>query len=254
MPAVRALARRLGVDVAQVQGTGPGGAVTRADVERAARALADAGPAEPLRGVRRAMAERMARAHAEVVPASLTDEADVDAWPDGTTVLLRLIRAVVAGCRAAPALNAWFDGEQLTRRVLARIDLGVAVDIEDSGLFVPVMRDVGGRSLDDLTAGVARLKDAVRARSIPPDALRGQTITLSNFGSVGGRHAALVVVPPQVAILGAGRLAPRVVAVGTEPRVHHVLPLSLTFDHRAVTGAEAARFLRAVVLDLQAGA
>ena len=252
VPAVRALARRQGVDVAQVQGTGPGGAVTRADVERAARALADAGPAEALRGVRRAMAERMARAHAEVVPASVTDEADVDAWPDGTTVLLRLIRAVVAGCRAAPALNAWFDGEQLTRRVLARIDLGVAVDIAESGLFVPVMRDVGGRSQDDLAAGIARLKDAVRARSIPPEALRGQTITLSNFGSVGGRHAALVVVPPQVAILGAGRVAPRVVAVGAEPRVHRVLPLSLTFDHRAVTGAEAARFLRAVLADLEA--
>ncbi|MCY4024969.1 MAG: dihydrolipoamide acetyltransferase family protein, partial [Acidobacteria bacterium] len=249
---VRALARRLGVDVAQVQGTGPGGAVTRADVERAAQALADAGPAEPLRGVRRAMAERMARAHAEVVPAGVTDEADVDAWPDGTTVLLRLIRAVVAGCRAAPALNAWFDGEQLTRRVLPRIDLGVAVDVEESGLFVPVMRDVGGRSPDDLAAGIARLKEAVRARSIPPEALRGQTITLSNFGSVGGRHAALVVVPPQVAILGAGRAAPRVVAAGGEPRVHRVLPLSLTFDHRAVTGAEAARFLRAVVADLEA--
>ena len=254
VPAVRALARRLGVDVAQVQGTGPGGAVTRADVERAAQALAAAGPAEPLRGVRRAMAERMARAHAEVVPASVTDEADVDAWPDGTTVLLRLIRAVVAGCRAAPALNAWFDGEQRTRRVLPRIDLGVAVDIEESGLFVPVMRDVGGRSQDDLAAGIARLKEAVRARSIPPEALRGQTITLSNFGSVGGRHAALVVVPPQVAILGAGRLAPRVVAAGGEPRVHRVLPLSLTFDHRAVTGAEAARFLRAVVADLEADA
>ena len=254
VPVVRALARRLSVDVAQVQGTGPGGAVTRADVERAARALAGAGPPEALRGVRRAMAERMARAHAEVVPASLTDEADVDAWPDGTTVLLRLIRAVVAGCRAAPALNAWFDGEQLTRRVLARIDLGIAVDVEDSGLFVPVMRDVGGRSQDDLAAGIARLKDAVRARSIPPEALRGQTITLSNFGSVGGRHAALVVVPPQVAILGAGRVAPRVVAAGIEPRVHRVLPLSLTFDHRAVTGAEAARFLRAVLADLEAGA
>ncbi|MCY3843543.1 MAG: dihydrolipoamide acetyltransferase family protein [Acidobacteria bacterium] len=254
VPAVRALARRLGVDVAQVQGTGPRDAVTRADVERAAQALADAGPPEALRGVRRAMAERMARAHAEVVPASLTDEADVDGWPEGTTVLLRLIRAVVAGCRAAPALNAWFDGEQLTRRVLPRIDLGVAVDIEESGLFVPVMRDVGGRSQDDLAAGIARLKEAVRARSIPPEALRGQTITLSNFGSVGGRHAALVVVPPQVAILGAGRVEPRVVAVGAEPGVHRVLPLSLTFDHRAVTGAEAARFLRAVVADLEAPA
>ena len=254
VPAVRALARRLGVDVAQVQGTGPRGAVTRTDVERAAQALADAGPPEPLQGVRRAMAERMARAHAEVVPATLTDEADVDAWPEGTPVLLRLVRAIVAGCRAATALNAWFDGERLTRRVLPRIDLGVAVDVEGSGLFVPVMRDVGGRTPEDLAEGIARLKAAVRARSIPPEALRGQTITLSNFGSVGGRHAVLVVVPPQVAILGAGRVALRVVAAGSEPRVHRVLPLSLTIDHRAVTGAEGARFLRAAVADLEAEA
>ena len=85
-----------------------------------------------------------------------------------------------------------------------------------------------------------------------PEALRGQTITLSNFGMLGGRHAALVVIPPQVAILGAGR-APMVVALegrGPEPRT--VLPLSLTFDHRAVTGGEAARFLAAVIADLEA--
>ena len=250
-PAVRALARRLGVDITVVQGMGPGGAVTRADVERAAKTLAAAGPAEPLRGVRRSMAERMTKARAEVVPATVTDDADVEAWPDGTPVMLRLIRAVVAGCRAAPALNAWFDGGQMARRVHERIDLGVAVDVEDEGLFVPVMRDAGGRDATDLEQGLVRLKADVRARRIPPAELRGQTITLSNFGTVGGRHAALVVVPPQVAIVGAGRLAKRVVAGADGPAVHRVVPLSLTFDHRAVTGAEAARFLRAVVEDLQ---
>ncbi len=250
-PAVRALARRLGVDITVVQGMGPEGAVTRADLERAAKTLAAAGPAEPLRGVRRSMAERMTKAHAEVVPATVTDDADVEAWPDGTPVMLRLIRAVVAGCRAAPALNAWFDSGQMARRVHERIDLGVAVDVEDEGLFVPVMRNAGGRDATDLEQGLVRLKADVRARRIPPAELRGQTITLSNFGTVGGRHAALVVVPPQVAIVGAGRLAQRVVAGADGPAVHPVVPLSLTFDHRAVTGAEAARFLRAVVEDLQ---
>ena len=250
-PAVRALARKLSVDTALVQGTGPAGVITRADVERAARVLAAAAPAAPLRGPRRAMAERMAKAHAEVVPATVTDQADVDAWPEGTDVTLRLIRSVTVGCAASPALNAWFEPETMSRRLHERIDLGIAVDLDDDGLFVPVLRDVAGRNPVELRRGLDRLKADVRQRRIPLGELRGQTITLSNFGTVGGQHAELVVVPPQVAILGVGRMTPQVVAAGGEPAVHRVLPLSLTFDHRAVTGAEAARFLRAVVEELE---
>ena len=92
--------------------------------------------------------------------------------------------------------------------------------------------------------------DAV-ARSIPPGELRGATITLSNFGMIGGRFANLIVVPPQVAIIGAGRIAQRVVAHLGQPAVRQVLPLSLTFDHRVVTGGEAARFLVALKSDLE---
>ncbi len=250
-PAVRALARKLGIDPGMVQGTGPAGAITTADVERAGQALAAAAPAEPLRGPRRAMAERMAKAHAEVVPATVTDQADVAAWPAGTDVTLRLIRAVAAGCAAAPALNAWFEPETMSRRLHERIDLGIAVDLDDDGLFVPVLRDVGRRNAVELKRGLERLKADVRQRTIPLGELRGQTFTLSNFGTVGGRHAELVVVPPQVAILGVGRMTEQVVAAAGAPAVHRVLPLSLTFDHRAVTGAEAARFLRAVVEELE---
>ena len=250
-PAVRALARKLGIDTAVVQGTGPAGAITTSDVERAAQVLAAAEPAVPLRGARRAMAERMAKSHAEVVPATVTDSADVDAWPTGTDVTLRLIRAVAAGCTASPALNAWFEPETMSRRLHERIDLGIAVDLDDDGLFVPVLRDVGRRDPVELKRGLERLKADVRQRTIPLGELRGQTITLSNFGTVGGQHAELVVVPPQVGILGVGRMTRQVVAAGGVPAVHRVLPLSLTFDHRAVTGAEAARFLRAVVEELE---
>ncbi len=249
-PAVRALARKLGIDTALVQGTGPAGAITTTDVERAGQALAAAAPAEPLRGPRRAMAERMAKAHAEVVPATVTDQVDVDGWPAGADVTLRLIRAVAAGCAAAPALNAWFEPETMSRRLHDRIDLGIAVDLDDDGLFVPVLRDVGRRDPVDLKRGLERLKADVRRRTIPLGEMRGQTFTLSNFGTVGGQHAELVVVPPQVGILGVGRMTPQVVAADGAPAVHRMLPLSLTFDHRAVTGAEAARFLRAVVDEL----
>jgi 2-oxoisovalerate dehydrogenase E2 component (dihydrolipoyl transacylase) len=249
-PAVRALARKLGVDLAAVAPTGPEGTMSRADVERAAATLARAGPPEPLRGVRRAMAGSMTRSHAEVVPATLTDEADVEAWPVGVDVTIRLVRAIVAGCRAEPSLNAWYDGKEVARRLHSKIDLAIAVDTPD-GLFAPVLRNVGERDAADLRRGLAAMKRDVLARAIPLEELRGATTTLSNFGMLGGRHAALIIVPPQVAIIGAGRIAPRPVAADGQPAVHRLLPLSLTFDHRAVTGGEAARFLAALIADLQ---
>jgi 2-oxoisovalerate dehydrogenase E2 component (dihydrolipoyl transacylase) len=249
-PAVRALAQRLGVDLAKVAASGPGGAVTSADVERAARAQTEAGPAETLAGVRRAMAVNMARSHAEVVPATVSDEADIEAWPPQTDITIRLIRAVVAGGAASPGLNAWYDGRTMERRLLKQIDLGLAVDTED-GLFVPVLRDVAGRDAADLRRGIEAMKRDVRARSVPVAELRGQTITLSNFGMFAGRFAALVIVPPQVAILGAGRIAARPVVADGKLVAHRILPLSLTFDHRAVTGGEAARFLKAAIEELE---
>jgi 2-oxoisovalerate dehydrogenase E2 component (dihydrolipoyl transacylase) len=249
-PAVRALAQRLGIDLAAVAPTGPGGAVLSADVERAARARTGSTPTEMLRGVRRAMAQNMARSHAEIVPASVFDEADIEAWPPRSDVTIRLIRAIIEGARAEPALNAWYDGGRMERRLLERIDLGLAVDTED-GLFVPVLHDIGAREPADWRRGIERMKADLKARSVPVAELRGATLTLSNFGMFAGRYAELVIVPPQVAILGAGRIARRPVVADGRVAAHRLLPLSLTFDHRAVTGGEAARFLRAAIADLE---
>lgn len=250
-PAVRALAHRLNVDLAIVTPSGPDDMVTAADVQRVARILAEVGPLEPLRGVRRSMARSMAQAHAEVVPVTICDDADIDAWPEGTDVTLRLIRALVAGCTAEPCLNVWYDSQHLGRRMLKKIELGIAVDTRD-GLFVPVLRDVANRAPADLRRGLDAMKQAVRERKIPPEELRGYTITLSNFGTFAGRYAAPVVMPPTVALLGTGRIRPAVVPSNGRPAVHRILPVSLTFDHRAVTGGEAARFLAAVLEDLNA--
>jgi pyruvate dehydrogenase E2 component (dihydrolipoamide acetyltransferase) len=249
-PAVRALAQRLGVGLAEVTASGPGGAVTSADVERAARAQTEAGPVEPLAGVRRAMAVNMARSHAEIVPATVSDEADIAAWVPQSDVTIRLIRAIAAGCAASPGLNAWYDGRTMERRLLRQIDLGLAVDSED-GLFVPVLRNIAERDVADLRRGIEAMKKDVRARTVPVAELRGQTITLSNFGMFAGHFAALVIVPPQVAILGAGRITERPVVADGKLAAHRILPLSLTFDHRAVTGGEAARFLKAAIEDLE---
>ena len=241
-PAVRALAQKLGIALDLVEGTGPGGTITRADVDRAAKGVSDTTPAMPLRGVRRAMAQRMAASHAEIVPATVTDEADIGDWRQGEDATVRLVRAIAVACKAEPALNAWYDSGLRARQLIERVDLGIAVDTE-GGLIVPVLRNVATREASDLRAGLDRLRADTIARSIPPEELRGATITLSNFGMIGGRFANLIIVPPQTAIVGAGRISERVVAHRGQPAIRRLLPLSLTFDHRVVTGGEAARFL-----------
>ena len=249
-PAVRALAQRLGVDLAMVSPSGPEGLITSPDVQRVAKLLEEIGPPELLRGVRRAMAQNMALASREVAAATIMDDADVHAWPADTDITIRLARALVAGCRAAPALNAWYDSRALARRVIKKIDVGIAVDTPD-GLFVPVLRDVANRNPADLRRGLDRMRADVIARKIPAEEMRGYTIILSNFGMIGAKYAAPIVMPPTVAILGAGRIREQVVASAGLPAVHRVLPLSVTFDHRAVTGGEAARFLNAAAADLE---
>ncbi|MGO9007115.1 MAG: dihydrolipoamide acetyltransferase family protein [Beijerinckiaceae bacterium] len=249
-PAVRALARQLDVDLTIVTPTSPGGVISAGDIRRVARILAEVGPAEPLRGVRRAMAQNMALAQSEVAAATVMEDADVDAWPPRVDVTVRLVRALVAGCRAEPGLNAWFESKSLGRRVLQKIDVGIAVDLPD-GLFVPVLRDVANRTAEDLRLGLDRMRADISARKIPPEELRGATITLSNFGMIAGKYAAPIVVPPTVAILAAGRIRQQAVVVDCALAIRRILPLSLTFDHRVVTGGEAARFLAAAIDDLK---
>jgi pyruvate dehydrogenase E2 component (dihydrolipoamide acetyltransferase) len=252
-PAVRALARKLNVDLALATPSGPDGAITAADVERVAKLLAEGGALEPLRGVRRAMASRMAHAHAEVASATIMDDADIEPWPEAEPIMPRLVRALVAGCRAEPGLNAWYDRQAVGRRLFTAVHVGIAVDTAE-GLIVPVLRDCQAAELDGLRVALEELIRDARERRVAPEGLRGHTITLSNYGTIVGRYAAPIVVPPTVAILGAGRIAPRVVVDDGRPVVHRVLPLSLTFDHRVVSGGEAGRFLLAVIADLQAAA
>ncbi|MFE8072442.1 dihydrolipoamide acetyltransferase family protein [Marinobacteraceae bacterium S3BR75-40.1] len=245
-PAVRALAERLGVDTDHIAGSGPGGLVTADDVQNAARTEKDLGKAESLRGVRRTMAKTMARSHSEIVPVSIFEDVDIHDWPAKTDITIRLVRAIAEACKASPALNAWFDGDTLSRRLLEQVHVGIAVDTEE-GLFVPVLRNVAERPLKDLRSGLDNLRADVVARKIPPQEMQGATITLSNFGTIAGQYANPVVVPPQVAIIGAGVIREKVVPVKGKPAIRRILPLSLTFDHRAATGGEAARFLAAMV-------
>lgn len=266
VPAARELARRLDIDLETLRGSGRDGLVTIDDVLAARRADAplaatssmrpapdtdSAGEIEILRSLRRAMAQSMTLARDNVMQCSVFDDADIESWRLAGDITARLLRAIAAGCRAEPGLNAWFDGTTQGRRIFHHIQVGIAVDTAD-GLLVPVIRDVGSRDPGSLRQEVNRLKAGARERSLPATDLRDFTFMLSNFGVMAGRYATPVVVPPAVAILGAGRVSRDVVA-GADGRVavHRRLPLSLTFDHRCVTGGEAVRFLAAVIHDLQ---
>ena len=271
-PAVRAVARKLKVDLSTVQATGKGGVVTRADVEAAARNPAPAAaqavaptpqrapaqrPASPppsgeweaIRGTRRTMARVMSESHAQVVATTLMDDADIHAWAYGQNITVRLLRSLWAGARVEPGLNAWYDGEKNMRMIHKGMDVGMAVDTPD-GLFAAALRNVHNSSAEEVRASIDRLKTNVTNRSIPPDDLKGYTIMLSNFGVFAGRYATPIINPPCVCIVAAGKLVNEVVPVLGGFEVHKTIPLSLTFDHRAVTGGEAARFLKAMLDDL----
>lgn len=244
MPAVRAFAQRLGVDLATVR---PAGAhITVEDVKAAAGKAGEA-PGEVLHGVRRTMAQTMARSGHEVVPATIMDDADVTDCVDFTVAL---IQAMVSAAAAEPSLNASFSGEHLSRTLHRAVNLGLAVDTPE-GLFVPVIKNAGALSAAALREAVNHLKEAATARTLTPAEFHGATVMLSNFGTIAGRYASPVLVPPMVAILGCGKVAEAVVAQNGKMAIRKMAPLSLTFDHRAVTGGEASRYLAAVIQSLQ---
>jgi 2-oxoisovalerate dehydrogenase E2 component (dihydrolipoyl transacylase) len=251
-PAVRMLAKKLNVDLIALKGTGEHGVITRQDVQTQANKNSQPPVGyEPLRGVRRAMLNSMVQSHAEIVPVSLFDEADIHNWKQGTDITVRLVKAIVDASKQEPALNAWFDTKHGARQCFDEVHLGMAMDNEE-GLFVPVIHNAGKHSDGELRKIINEFKHSVSNRSITADKLKGATITLSNFGKFAGRFASPIIVPPMVSILAVGKLYKGVVA-GKDDKVeiHNVLPLSLSFDHRAVTGGEATRFLGAIIESLQ---
>ncbi|GAA4355484.1 2-oxo acid dehydrogenase subunit E2 [Kangiella marina] len=275
-PAVRALARKLGVDLGNCQASGRKGSITRDDVENASKggsapaasASASSTPSstpsssgglptlnvevkpETVRGVRRAMAMGMAHSHSTVVPTTLVEDVDISTWPKGTDSLARYVRALVTAAKAVPAVNAWFDGDKFERLLHPNVNVGIAVDSGD-GLYVPVVHNADRMSMTDVRGRVQELRQKIETKSLKQDDQQNATITLSNFGSIAGRYGTPVVSPPQVAILGTGRFRNELKLTDKGITNAKMLPLSLTFDHRACTGGEAARFLAAVMEDLQ---
>ncbi len=259
-PAVRMLAKRLGVQLASCRATGRHGLVTVDDVLSSSNALnarprtpsppvAGLTDADKLRGARKAMSSSMSLSRDEIAMCTIFDDADIEGWKERSDITVRLIRAIVAGAKAEPGLNALFDPSGPSRKLMEQVNLAIAVDTPE-GLIVPVLRDVGNQSAAQLREVLNSLKERTRARTVSPEEMRDYTFTLSNFGTMAGRYATPLVVPPTVAILGSGRLQRDVVAGANAPEIHTRIPLSLTFDHRCITGGEACRFLGAVIADL----
>ncbi|HEU4654994.1 MAG TPA: dihydrolipoamide acetyltransferase family protein [Steroidobacteraceae bacterium] len=258
-PAVRMLAKRLHVELSSCRATGRRGLVTvddvlaRANIGTRARGPAVVVPgitdADKLRGTRKAMSHSMSLSRDEIAMCTVFDDADIEGWKKRGDITARLIRAIVAGIKAEPGLNAWFDPSGPARKVHEQLDLAIAVDTGE-GLIVPVLRNVGALTTEQLRASLNDLKERTRNRTVTPEEMREYTFTLSNFGTLAGRYATPLVVPPTVAILGAGKTQRDVVAGATAPEIHTRIPLSLTFDHRCITGGEACRFLGAVIEDL----
>jgi pyruvate dehydrogenase E2 component (dihydrolipoamide acetyltransferase) len=256
-PAVRMLARRLGVDLTACNATGRHGLISVDDVLARANVGSGGGaPAVPgitdddrLRGTRKTMSVSMSQSRDQIAMCTVFDDADIQSWYGHADITVRIIRAIVAGAKAEPGLNALFDANVPARKIIEQVHLAIAVD-SNGGLIVPVLRDVGSQSAAQLRATLNELKVRVRDRTVTVEEMRDYTFTLSNFGTMAGRYATPLVTPPTVAILGVGKVQRDVVAGASAPEIHMRLPLSLTFDHRCITGGEACRFLGAVIADL----
>ena len=282
---MRRLARELGVDIAQVTGRGPGGRISLDDVKRHVKAVmtgpvaARGGPAaEPLpdfaawgpierqrlSAIRRTVARRLSRAWTEIPHVTQHDKADVtgleklrkqyaprvEAAGAKLTVTAIVIKAVASVLDEYPQFNSSVDlaaGELILKRY---IHIGVAVDTE-RGLLVPVIHDVDRKGITELSVELATLAARARGRKLSREEMQGGTFTITNLGGVGGTSFTPIVNHPEVAILGLSRSAQEPKFVNGEFQARLMLPLSLSYDHRVIDGADAARFLRRIVEALE---
>jgi pyruvate dehydrogenase E2 component (dihydrolipoamide acetyltransferase) len=282
IPKVRRLARELGVDLKEVKGTGPQGRITEDDV-KAAKITAPPkdmrkpevrikekfdfyGELEriPLRGVRRATAKRMAESVSTAAHVTHFDEADItelvrikdrlkaQAVEKGIklTYLPFIVKAVVAALKAHPLLNATLNDQDEEIVIKKYYNLGIAVDVPN-GLIVPVIKGADQKSVFDIAQEIQNLAEAARTRAVDLADLKGGTFSITNVGMIGGEAATPIINYPEVAILATLKIKDRVRAENGQVRVIKTLPLCLSFDHRVIDGAEAARFMNDLIANLE---
>lgn len=281
-PAVRGLAKELGVDINQVRGSGPEGRVLEKDVRQFAESQRK--PLEPekkitkvkkydlygyvdripLRGVRRSIAKAMVKSKYTAPHVTTIDEADVtELWKIREkekkvaekkgiklTILPFIIKAAIAGLMEHPYLNATLDDENEEIILKKYFNIGVATDTPE-GLMVPVVKNAKDKSILQIAQELTQLVEKARNRTIDLADLKGGTFTITNFGALGGIYGTPIINHPEVAILGVGKIKEMPVVRNGRMVVRKILPLSLSFDHRVVDGAEGARFLNTVIARLE---
>lgn len=280
-PKVRKLAKELGVDLSKLTGTGQHGEITEHDIKPSSKEPVKAAAAQvtgsrvsfdkygrfleiPLTQVRKTIALKMQKSSSEIPHAVSMIEVDVTkldavrkqekpvAENKGLklTFLPFIIRAVVVALKKHPFMNASFDLENEKIITKQYYNIGVAVDTAH-GLMVPVVKNADSKSMIDIAFWIQKLSDQARNRTISLGDLRGGTFTITNYGSIGGSFGVPIINPPESGILGVGRITEKPVVVKStgllsgekKIEIRKILPLSLSFDHRVVDGAQAARFM-----------
>ncbi len=274
IPSVRTLAKELQVDLTKVKGSGPGGRITKEDVETAARkapAMAGRatdlyGPVEkvPLRGMRRTIAKHMVEASKRVADVTILEDADITdlakvrakerklAEQKGVklTYLPFVIKAVTPALKAHPYLNSTLDDEVEQIILKKYYNIGIAVDTPE-GLMVFAISEADQKTILDLAGEIGDLAEKARSRKIDLAKLKGSTFTVTNYGVIGASYGTPIINYPEVAILGIGKIEDKPVVKSGKIVIRRIMPLSLVFDHRVIDGVEAARFLNEVIRYLE---
>jgi len=285
-PSVRRFSREIGVDIAQVKGTGPSGRISLEDVKNAARSRVSApqqaaGPSvptpglpdfakwgeihrEPFTSIRRATARQMTAAWSTIPHVTQFDKADVTELEEmrqryadkaqkaggKLTVTAILLKVVASGLRVFPKFNASLDMEKGEIVYKQYFHVGVAVDTP-KGLLVPVIRDVERKNAIELSVELSAISEKARNGKLALEEMQGGGFTISNLGGIGGTAFAPIVNLPEVAILGVSRSVVEAVFIDGSFVPRKMLPLSLSYDHRLIDGADGARFLRWVAEALE---
>ena len=274
-PAARKLAEEKGVDLSAIKGTGPESVITEKDIGASAAAAPKAKHVrkydlwgyvdrQPFKGMRKSIARHMEESVAKTAPVTHMDEADVtELWgvrnkekgvaeKQGIklTFLPFVIKAVIAGLKEHPMLNSELDEENENIILKKYYNIGIAIDT-GNGLVVPVIKGADEKSILQLAKEIEALAQKTRDRKIDPGDLKGGSFSITNWGSIGGRHGTPIIKYPECAILGIGRIFEKVVMIKGNITTRKILPISVTFNHKITDGAEAARFTNVVIQHLE---
>jgi len=271
-PVARAMAKDMGVDINLVKGSGPAGRVTKKDIQGYSKHDAESSPKakpeashedyriEPLSQIRKTIAKNMLRSKQNAAHMSIMDEVEVTELIRARKSLNKtlesegirlsylpfIIKAISLALKKHPVLNAELDLQN--DRIIYKnfINIGIAMDAED-GLVVPVIKNADRKSLTDLASEIKSLTHKAENRELKLEDLKNGTFSITSFGSIGGYYAVPVIAYPQVAIFGIGRITEKPIVKDGEIAIGHLMPISMSVDHRIVDGAEVGRFVNDVL-------